>query len=169
VQGVQRCSHGVVAAVDMQDLTGDGAGPVRQKEAGGVGDRRRVGWVPRQGRTGRPGVEQRLEPGDAARRPGVDRPGGDEVDADPGRPEVACEVGPAAGSVGHCATAPGSRGRCRGRPRPGGSCGRAGRHRSHPDPPTRADAGGAAQSGPLGAMAVTGSTPVGSHWCRTRT
>jgi len=46
--------HGMKAAVDVQDLTGDHPGEVREKEGGRVGDRRRITGGPMASATGSP-------------------------------------------------------------------------------------------------------------------
>ena len=44
--GGERSGHGVKAAVDVDNLAGDGARQVRQQEAGNIGNRVRVGLKP---------------------------------------------------------------------------------------------------------------------------
>lgn len=84
--------HGVVAAVNVEDFAGDGAGEVGEQEASGVGDRGSVVGVPGERGLAVPGVRQAGEAGDACRGAGVQWAGGDEVGADALGSEVAGQV-----------------------------------------------------------------------------
>src|SRR5262249_39055110 len=84
-------AHDVVAAIDVQHFAGDGGGQRAAQEDGGVGDllggdrplqRCALGGV----------VDHLLDVADGAGGPRGVRPGGDEVDADLLRPEVAGQL-----------------------------------------------------------------------------
>src|SRR5680860_468762 len=75
-------SHGMVAAVDVQDLAGHSARPVGQQIAGGAADGFGVARVPPQRRPFRPRLRQVVEAGDALAGHRADGPGRHAVDAD---------------------------------------------------------------------------------------
>src|SRR5699024_7209051 len=84
--------HRVDAAVDVDDLTGGRGEPVRKERGDGAGGGFGVVDVPPEWGPVRPGALHLGESRNRLRRGGADRPGGDEVAPDPGRPQVAGEV-----------------------------------------------------------------------------
>src|SRR5436305_13418321 len=85
-------ADGVKPAVDVHDLTGDRACVVREQEADRAGDWARILRIPPQRGLLAPQLRQALEARYPARRDRAERAGGDEVDADALRAEVAREV-----------------------------------------------------------------------------
>src|SRR5579863_6943020 len=83
--------HDVIAAIDVERLTGDGAGQIAGQEQGGAAHLELI-YVAVQGSALHVGPHHFAQVADAARRQGLDGPRGDGVHADVLRPQAMGEV-----------------------------------------------------------------------------
>src|SRR5215213_8904112 len=87
-----RCSHRVVAAVDVDELACGSRPPVREQAHHGPSDGLGVGGVPAEGRLTGPLAFDLLEAVDAFRGQGLDRADRDQVDPDTALSEIASQI-----------------------------------------------------------------------------